>query len=154
MMRAPIPTSLSTKKSRLSNIFSNTSTVPCACVASTTAIEVRSAGKAGQGPSSIFGIWPPRSSRTASCCSAGTWIARVVDVDVDAEPAQDREDRIEILRHRVLDRDLASGHGGEADEARDLDVLGTDAERAAAEPFDALDPQQVRPDALDLGAER
>ena len=29
-----------------------------------SAIDVRSAGNAGQGPSSIFGIWPPRSSWT------------------------------------------------------------------------------------------
>ena len=62
MIRAPIETSLSTKNRRLSNIFSKISTVPRACVATVTAIDVRSAGNAGHGPSSIFGIWPPRSS--------------------------------------------------------------------------------------------
>ena len=36
----------------------------------------------------------------------------------------------------------------------DLDVLGPDAIRAAAQPVDALDAQDVRADALDLGAER
>ena len=47
---APIDTSSPTKNRRLSNIFSNTSTVPRAWVAATTAIEVRSAGNAGQIP--------------------------------------------------------------------------------------------------------
>ena len=56
MILAPIETSLSTKNSLLSNIFSKTSTVPRACVAATMAIEVRSAGNAGQIPLSIFGI--------------------------------------------------------------------------------------------------
>ena len=56
MIRAPMPTSLSTKNSRFSNIFSKMSTVPRAWVATASAIDVRSAGKAGQGPSSIFGI--------------------------------------------------------------------------------------------------
>src|SRR5438067_24090 len=72
MIRAPIETSLSTKKRRLSNIFSKISTVPRACVATTTAIDVRSAGNAGHGPSSTFGIAPPRSSTIASCWSGGT----------------------------------------------------------------------------------
>ena len=49
MMRAPMETSLSTKNRRFSNIFSKISTVPNACVATVTAIEVRSAGKAGHG---------------------------------------------------------------------------------------------------------
>ena len=56
MIRAPMETSLSTKKSRLSNIFSKMRTVPCDCVAQVSAIEVRSAGNAGQTPLSIFGI--------------------------------------------------------------------------------------------------
>jgi hypothetical protein len=56
MIRAPIETSLSTKNSRLSNIFSKMRMVPRACVATVTAIEVRSAGNAGQMPLSIFGI--------------------------------------------------------------------------------------------------
>ena len=36
-----------------------------------TAIDVRSAGNAGHGPSSIFGIWPPMSSRITS-----SWFGR------------------------------------------------------------------------------
>ena len=43
-----------------------------ACVATARAIEVRSAGKSGQGPSSIFGIWSPRSSSITSSCPGGT----------------------------------------------------------------------------------
>ncbi len=65
-IRAPIVTSLSVKTRRFSNIFSCTSTVPRACVATATAIDVRSAGNCGQGPSSIFGIWLPRSFATTS----------------------------------------------------------------------------------------
>ena len=56
MIRAPMVTSLSTKKSRLSNIFSKIRIVPRAWVATVSAIDVRSAGNAGHGPSSIFGI--------------------------------------------------------------------------------------------------
>ena len=55
MIDAPIATSLSVKNMRDSNIFSCTSTVPSHCVATTTAIDVRSAGNAGHGPSSNLG---------------------------------------------------------------------------------------------------
>jgi hypothetical protein len=72
MMRAPIETSLSTKNRRFSNIFSKTRIVPHACVATATAIDVRSAGNAGQGPSSIFGTWSPRSFWITSSWSGGT----------------------------------------------------------------------------------
>jgi hypothetical protein len=60
-IRAPMAISLSTKNIRLSNIFSNISTTPSHCVAVTMAMDIVSAGKAGQGWSSIFGIWPPKS---------------------------------------------------------------------------------------------
>ena len=72
MMRAPIETSLSTKNRRLSNIFSKMRIVPRACVATITAIDVRSAGNAGQGPSSIFGMAPPRSSWISRRWPGGT----------------------------------------------------------------------------------
>ena len=67
MIRAPIDTSLSVKNRRFSNIFSNISTVPNACVASVAAIDVGPDGNAGHGPSSILGTAPPRSSSTISC---------------------------------------------------------------------------------------
>ena len=72
MIRAPMSTSLSTKKRRFSNIFSKIRIVPLAWVATASAIEVRSAGKDGQGPSSIFGIWSPRSFVIASSWPGGT----------------------------------------------------------------------------------
>ena len=56
MMRAPMLTSLSVKKRRFSNIFSNMRIVPADWVATVSATEVRSEGNAGQGPSSIFGM--------------------------------------------------------------------------------------------------
>ena len=52
---APMPISLSTKNSRDSNIFSNTSSMPAHCVALTIVVDITSAGNAGQGPSSSFG---------------------------------------------------------------------------------------------------
>ena len=54
VMLAPIETSLSMKTRRFSNIFSKIRTEPSDCVASATAIEVRSAGNAGHGPSSTL----------------------------------------------------------------------------------------------------
>ena len=44
------------KNSRFSNIFSWMITEPSAWVASASAMLVRSAGNAGQGPSSTFGM--------------------------------------------------------------------------------------------------
>ena len=108
MIRAPIATSLSTKKRRLSNIFSKTSTVPCACVATTTAIDVRSAGNAGHGPSSIFGICAAevvldhellaRAGRARSSSPTST---------SNAEALERRQDRDQIARLDVLDREVA-----------------------------------------------
>jgi len=53
-MSAPIRISLSVKISRFSNIHSCTRIEPSACVAMATAIDVRSAGNAGHGPSWIL----------------------------------------------------------------------------------------------------
>src|SRR5439155_685612 len=70
--RAPIDTSLSTKNRRFSNIFSKIRTIPSDWVAIARAMLVRSAGKAGHGPSSIFEIASPSSSRTRRRWPAGT----------------------------------------------------------------------------------
>src|SRR5918912_713769 len=112
MIRAPMFTSLSTKKSRLSNIFSNTSTVPRACVATTTAIEVRSAGNAGRAP---------------------------LDLDAHPEPVEGRPDRDEVARLDLLDRDLPAGDRAEPDEARHLDAVAADPVVAPAQRGAALD---------------
>ena len=56
VISAPMRISLSTKNSRFSNIFSKISTEPSDCVARATAIDVRSAGNAGHGPSSTL-VW-------------------------------------------------------------------------------------------------
>src|SRR5881296_326322 len=75
-MRAPMPISLSTKKSRDSNSFSKISRIPSHCDATTIAIDMRSAGKAGHGPSSSFGTCPPRSGRIRRSWPASTisWV--------------------------------------------------------------------------------
>ena len=72
-----------------------------------------------------------------------SWIARswlpgtrtddAFDLPLDAEALERRPDGDEILGDDVLDHDLALGHRREADEARDLDVVGADAPFAAAE---------------------
>ena len=112
MIRAPIVTSLSTKKRRFSNIFSKIRIVPSAWVASASAIEVRSAGKAGQGPSSIFGIASPWSSRTVSFCS-GDHQVPVLDHRLQAEPAEVAADALEVVGHHVADAQLAAGGRGQ-----------------------------------------
>ena len=56
MIDAPIPTSLSQKYRRFSNIHSWIRTLPSAWVASASAMLVRSAGNAGQGPSWTLGM--------------------------------------------------------------------------------------------------
>ena len=79
---------------------------------------------------------------------------RLPHLDLDAEPRERRQDREQIPGLDVLDRDVAAGGGREADEAADLDVLGSDAPVAAVQLGDAVDAEDVRLDPLDLGAER
>ena len=133
MIRAPIDTSLSVKIRRFSNIFSKISTVPVAWVATATAIDVRSAGNIGHGPSSIFGIWAFTSSTIRSVWPGGTRTELPVDLDRDPEPREGVPDRAQVLDRGVLDHDVAARDGGEADERRHLDVVGADAVGAAAE---------------------
>ena len=128
--------------------------MPVACVAATTAIEVRSAGNAGQMPLSIFGIWPPRSSTTPSVWPGRHAQGRRSHLELDPELPERRHDRDQVVGLDVLDREVAAGHRGEGGEARDLDVLRADPVDAAAEPVDALDAEDVRADPLDPGAER
>ena len=132
MIRAPIATSLSVKKSRLSNIFSKISTVPNACVATVTAIDVRSAGNAGHGPSSIFGIVPPRSSSTTSCCRGGT---RIVVPSISISHAERRERGQDRDRDRSARRPRSSMSppviAARPMKLADLDVVGADAPLAA-----------------------
>ncbi len=106
--RAPMLISLSTKNRRLSNIFSKMRISPFACVATISAMEVRSAGKAGHGPSSILGICAPRSLRITSSCPGGTRMLELVDLDVDAQPLERGQDRDEIVRPALVDGDVAA----------------------------------------------
>ena len=72
------------KRSRLSKSFSWMSPVPWLWVASTSASEVRSAGKPGQGASSTLGMAPSASTAMRSCCGPGT--TRVVPSSVVSTP--------------------------------------------------------------------
>ena len=92
-------TSLSTKNRRFSNIFSKIRTIPSAWVASARAIDVRSAGNAGHGPSSILEIASPASSRMRSFWSAGHHDV----VAVELHPAA------EALEHQAGHAQVASG---------------------------------------------
>ena len=152
MIRAPIDTSLSVKIRRFSNIFSKISTVPVACVATATAIDVRSAGNMGHGPSSILGIWACTSSTIRSVLAGRHAHGVALDLDGDSEPRERVPDRAQMLDGGVLDHDLAAGDGGQADERGDLDVVGADPVGAAAERLDAVDREHVRSDPLDPGA--
>ena len=78
----------------------------------------------------------------------------VPHLQLDPELAEGRDDRDQVVRLDVLDRDLAARHRGERGEARDLDVLGADPVRAAAERGHADDLEDVRADAVDLRAQR
>ena len=142
------------KNSRFSNIFSNMSTVPNACVATVTAIDVRSDGNAGHGPSSIFGIIPPRSSCTISCCFVGTWT--VSSPTSTRTPSFANAGMIETRSSRRTPSIVTSPPviaampmklptsmwSGPIDHAPPRELL------------DAGDAQDVRLDALDLRAER
>src|SRR5881397_3833779 len=101
-MRAPMPISLSTKKSRDSNSFSNTSNRPSHWVATTMAMDMRSAGNAGHGPSSSFGTWP------------------------HAQALEREQGRPQVVAAHAVDRNRAAGHGSQSDERADLDVIGAD----------------------------
>ena len=155
MIRAPIETSLSTKNRRLSNIFSKTSTVPRACVAATTAIEVRSAGNAGQMPLSIFGICPPRSSTIRR-----SWPG--ADADRASPPPRARSRGV-----RKAGTIEIRSSGSTSSISRSPPVTAASAAKlatsmcsgpirmcAAVETLDALDAQHVRADPVDPRAER
>ena len=126
MIRAPIDTSLSVKNRRFSNIFSKISTVPVAWVATATAIDVRSAGNIGHGPSSIFGIWACTSSTIVSVWPGGTRTRLPSTSIVDAQPGECVTDRAQVLDRRILDHEVATGDRRQADERRHLDVIGAD----------------------------
>ena len=151
-MSAPIRISLSVKIRRFSNIHSWTRIEPSAWVASATAIEVRSAGNAGHGPSWILLLYSPTSACDDELLSAGD--DHVVAVELGAQPDafEHEADHAQVAGHGVLDAQLAAGHARERHEAADLDVVGRDVVLAAVQALGAVDGHQVRADALDVGA--
>ncbi len=75
-------------------------------------------------------------------------------LDANAEAREGGQDRREVSRLDVFDRDSTAGDRGKSDEGRHLDVVRADPPLAAVQRFDALDPQDVRLDPLDARAER
>ena len=82
-------TSLSTKNKRFSNIFSKISTRPSDWVASASAMLVRSAGNAGQGPSSILETSRPRRPHPQPLAGGHDHVV-AVELDPAAEPVEDQ----------------------------------------------------------------
>ena len=78
----------------------------------------------------------------------------VAELDLDPQAAERRQDRDHVVRHDAVDGEVAVCDGCEADEAADLDVLGSDRPLPTGQPLDPVDAEDVRLDALDPGAER
>src|SRR5688572_10989436 len=72
----------------------------------------------------------------------------------DAEPLEAHSDRAEVLEARVLDAQLGARDGREADERSNLDVIGPDRVRSPAYGMTPVNRERIRPDPLDVGAER
>ena len=126
VMSAPISTSLSVKNMRFSNIHSWMSTEPSHCVASATAIDVRSAGNAGHGPSWTFALYSPTSRCDDQLLAAGDDHVVAVELGLQPELLEDQADHPQVVGVGVVDPQLAAGHAGERHERADLDVVGAD----------------------------
>ena len=101
---------------------------------STMAMDIRSAGNAGHGWSSSFGTWPPRS-----LLDLQRLLGRhdeVVALDA-RRPTPSRskpmQHRAQVLDAGARDAQVRAGDGGQPDERADLDVIGPDRVRGAAE---------------------
>ena len=100
VMSAPIATSLSVKNMRDSNIHSWMSTEPSHCVASATAIEVRSAGNAGHGPSWTLRLVLADVALGDELLAAGDDHVVAVELGLQAEPLEDEPDHPQVVGHR------------------------------------------------------
>jgi hypothetical protein len=74
-------------------------------------------------------------------------------LDANAKLLEGRHDRHQVFRAHRLDRHVAAGDRGHADEAADLDVIAADRPLAAVQLAHARDAQHVRLDAFDVRAE-
>src|SRR3977135_2855655 len=111
-IRAPIPMSLSTKKSRDSNSFSNTSRIPSHWDATTIAIDIRSAGKAG--PRAVLQLRdvPPQVGADPALLTGVHDQLGAVESRTHAQPLEAQEDAPQIVGPHAVDRDRTVGHGG------------------------------------------
>ena len=95
-MSAPIEISLSVKTRRFSNIHSWISTEPAHWVASATAIDVRSAGNAGHGPSWILRLVLAGVALDDQLLLAGHEHVVAVELGVQAELVEDQADHPQV----------------------------------------------------------
>ena len=131
-MRAPIETSLSTKKRRLSNIFSKTSTVPARLRRGDDGDRGQVGGERGPDAALDLRDLVAEVVDDVELLPGRDADGRLPHVELDPELAKGGHDRDQVVGLDVLDRDLAARRRGERGEARDLDVLGADPVRAAA----------------------
>ena len=82
---------------RFSNIHSWMRIEPAHCVASATAIDVRSAGNAGHGPSWTLDLYSPRSRETTSVWLAGDDDVVAVELGLQAEAPEDEADHPQVV---------------------------------------------------------
>ena len=93
-------TSLSVKTSRFSNIFSKISTVPSDCVASASAIDVRSAGNAGHGPVLDLGLVAAGVALDDELLAARDDDVVAVELGAQAEALEDEPDHAQVVGAR------------------------------------------------------
>ena len=100
MMSAPMRTSLSVKTRRFSNIHSWMRTEPVHCVARATAIEVRSAGNAGHGPSWTFDLYSPDVAGHDQLLAARDEHVVVVELGAQPEAVEHEADHPQVVGDR------------------------------------------------------
>ena len=154
MIRAPIRSSLSTKNSRFSNIFSKMQDRPA---------RLRRDGERDRGQVGREGRPRPvldLRDLVAEVVANHELLARrdptVRSPSSTSMPRRSNAWKIATKSFGSMSSigHVAAGHRGEPDEAGGLDVLGPDPMLAPGEALDAVDPQHVRADPVDPRAER
>ena len=148
MIDAPIPTSLSQKYSRFSNIHSWIRR--CPRLGGERQRDARQVGRERR-PGAVLDL---RDVIAVVVLDPQLLVAGNDDVVAtplgpQAEPAEHQADHPQVVRSRVLDDQLAAGDAGERHERADLDVIGRDRVRAAAQAGLSMDGDHVGADPVD-----
>ena len=151
-MRAPIPISLSTKKSRDSNSFSKKKDRAGAL----RGRDERDAHEIG-GEARPDRVLELRHVATqiladATRLSSVDDETRALDARNHTQALEAEKGGAQVMGSHPLDGDRRIGDGREADEGTDLDVVGADGELGPGERSPSFDGQDIGADALNLGA--